>query len=122
MRFFDLFMRRAGVDRAESGSRRRGTSRLTVVCPRESLDSLRKQICLDFSAAGLSVSRFQVDAAGQQAGMASACITVDCPPELRAELMSQAKRLSANPAVRHVRFGTARAGAAADAGATAAAA
>ncbi|SAI31098.1 Uncharacterised protein [Bordetella ansorpii] len=105
MRFFDLFLRRAGVERTEAGGRRRGTSRLTVVCPRDSLDSLRKQICLDFSAAGLSVSQFQVDAATAQAGMAQACITVDCPPELRAELMSQAKRLSANPAVRHVHFG-----------------
>ena len=28
--------------------------------------------------------------------MASACITVNCP-ELRGELMSQARRLSANP-------------------------
>lgn len=105
MRFFDLFLRRAGVDRAAAG-RRRGTSRLTVVCPRDALESVRKQICLDFSAAGLSVSQFQVDGSGQ-AGLASACITVDCPPELRAELMSQARRLSANPDVRRVHFGAA---------------
>jgi len=104
MRFFDLFLRRQGVDRAAAGHRRRGTSRLTLVCPRESLETLRKQICLDFSAAGLNVSQFQVDS-GAQAGLASACVTVDCPPELRAELMSQAKRLSANPSVQQLRFG-----------------
>jgi len=105
MRLFDLFLRRAGVERSETGSRRPGTSRLTLVCPRESLDSLRKQICLDFSEAGLNVSQFQVDAGGAQADLASACITVDCPPGLRGELMSQARRLSANPVVRHVHFG-----------------
>ena len=52
MRFFDLFLRRAGVDRATALGRRRGTSRLTVICPRDELGALRKQICLDFSAAG----------------------------------------------------------------------
>ena len=104
MRFFDLFLRRAGVDRAAALGRRRGTSRLTVICPRDELGALRKQICLDFSAAGLDVSQVQIDQ-GRDPGMASACITVNCPPELRGELMSQARRLSANPAVRHVHFG-----------------
>lgn len=108
MRFFDLFLRRAGVDRAAAQNRRAGTSRLTVVCPRDALGDVRKQICLDFSAAGLSVSHFQVDST-QHAELASACVTVNCPPELRGELMSQAKRLSANPVVRQVRFGAARA-------------
>ena len=64
---------------------------------------MRKQICLDFSAAGLDVSQVQIDQ-GKDPGLASACITVNCPPELRAELMSQARRLSANPAVRHVQL------------------
>lgn len=105
MRFFDLFLRRAGVDRAEVQNRRQGTSRLTVVCPRDALSDLRKQICLDFSAAGLSVAHFQIDSA-QHAELASACVTVNCPPELRSELMFQARRLSAHPAVRQVRFGT----------------
>lgn len=104
MRFFDLFLRRAGIDRTTVLSRRRGTSRLTVVCPRDELGALRKQICLDFSAAGLDVSQVQIDQSRDE-GMASACITVNCPPELRGELMSQARRLSANPAVRHVHFG-----------------
>jgi len=104
MRFFDLFLRRAGVDRHAAQGRRRGTSRLTVVCPRDEIGALRKQICLDFSAAGLDVARVQVDT-GRDTELASACITVNCPPELRGELMSQARRLSANPAVRHVRFG-----------------
>ena len=53
-------------------------SRLTVICPRDELGSLRKQICLDFSAAGLDVSQVQIDQ-GSDPGMASACITVNCP-------------------------------------------
>jgi len=104
MRFFDLFLRRAGVDRAAALSRRRGTSRLTVICPRGELGALRKQIYLDFSAAGLAVSQVQIEP-GHDPDTASACITVNCPPELRGELMSQARRLSANPAVRRVHFG-----------------
>ena len=78
MRFFDLFLRRAGVDRATAQGRRRGASRLTVICPRDELGSLRKQICLDFSAAGLDVSQVQIDQ-GSDPGLASACITVNCP-------------------------------------------
>ncbi|MBV7481645.1 hypothetical protein [Bordetella sp. BOR01] len=104
MRLFDLFMRRAGVDRAAI-NRRQGMSRLTIVCPRDALGAVRKQICLDFGAAGLDVAQFQIDS-GRDADFASACITVNCPPELRSELMSQARRLRANPAVRHVHFGT----------------
>ena len=104
MRFFALFLRRAGLARATALARRRGTSRLTVICPRGELGALRKQICLDFSAAGLDVAQVQVDQ-GQDPDLASACITINCPPELRAELMTQARRLSANPAVRHVHFG-----------------
>ena len=103
MRLFDLFMRRAGVDRAAL-NRRQGMSRLTIVCPRDALGAVRKQICLDFGAAGLDVAQFQIDS-GRDADFASACITVNCPPELRSELMSQARRLRANPAVRHVHFG-----------------
>lgn len=104
MRLFDLFMRRAGVDRASSLNRRRATSRLTIVCPRDALGDVRKQICLDFGAAGLDVTQFQIDSS-RDADYASACITVNCPPELRAELMSQARRLQANPVVRRVHFG-----------------
>ena len=104
MRLFDLFMRRAGVDRASSLNRRQGTSRLTVVCPRDALGEVRKQICLDFGAAGLDVAQFQIDS-NRDADYASACITVNCPPGLRPELMSQARRLQANPSVRRVHFG-----------------
>ena len=106
MRLFDLFMRRAGVDRAGSLNRRRGTSRLTFVCPRDALGAVRKQVCSDFGAAGLDVAQFDIKAT-RDADFASACITVSCPPELRPELMSQARRLQANPAVRHVHFGAA---------------
>lgn len=105
MRLFDLFMRRAGVGRANSLHRRRGTSRLTIECPRDALGAVRKQICLDFGAAGLDVAQFQIDSS-RDADFASACITVNCPPELRPELMSQARRLRANPSVRNVHFGT----------------
>lgn len=105
MRLFDLFMRRAGVDRASALNRRQGTSRLTIVCPRDALGALRKQVCADFGAAGIYVAQFQIDS-NRDADYASACVTVNCPPELRPELMSQARRLQANPAVRRVHFGT----------------
>lgn len=105
MRLFDLFLRRAGVDRNSALTRRQGSSRLTIVCPRDALGEVRKQICLEFRAAGLNVSQFQIDA-DRNSDFASACITVDCPPELRPVLMSQARRLQAHPAVRRVHFGT----------------
>lgn len=104
MRLFELFLRRAGVDRAQTLSRRRSVSRLTVECPRDMVGSLRKQICLDFQEAGLDVSQVQVDAGGKP-GLASACITVSCPPDRRVELMAQARRLTANPSIHRVRFG-----------------
>ncbi|HEY0295715.1 MAG TPA: hypothetical protein VGC69_10325 [Bordetella sp.] len=98
---FGLFLRRA----TRTGfAARQGASRLTVECPREALQALRRQICLEFASAGLNVSRLQVGS-GSQPGLASACVTVVCPPERRAELMSQAQRLSGHPAVRLVRLG-----------------
>ena len=108
MRMFDLFLRRAGVDRAQSQSRRRSVSRLTVECPREMVGSLRRQICLDFRAAGIDVSEVSVDA-GARPELASTCITVSCPTERRGDLMDQARRLSSNPDVHRVRFGRTRA-------------
>lgn len=96
-----LFLRRA--DRPGHVARQ-GLPRLTVECPREALQALRRQICLDFSSAGLSVERMQVGS-GSQPDLASACVTVDCPPGLGAELMVQAARLSHHPAVRQVRLG-----------------
>lgn len=109
MRIFDLFMRRAGVDRAGVGRAatpvaRRANSRLTVVCPREALAALRWQIYLDFKTAGLNVSQVKVDQ-GEDPCLASVCITVDCPADMRGVLMSQAKLLGARPDVRHVHFG-----------------
>ena len=53
MRFFDLFLRRAGVDRATAMGRRRGTSRLTVICPRDELGALRTAFTVILPAAGL---------------------------------------------------------------------
>jgi hypothetical protein len=107
MRIFDLFLRRAGVDRAALPGNRRASSRLTVVCPREALGSVRKQICADFKAAGLDVSQMQVEQ-GEDIGMVSACITVNCPPDKRSVLMSQARQLNSNPHIRDVQFGDQR--------------
>ncbi|MFA4913768.1 MAG: hypothetical protein EOO27_24670 [Comamonadaceae bacterium] len=104
MRLFELFLRRAGVDRAQAPDRGRAVSRLTVECPRDMLGSVRKQICLDFQAAGLDVSQVQVGASAD-ADMASACITVNCAADSRSTLMAQARRLNDNPAVHRVRFG-----------------
>lgn len=107
MRIFDLFLRRAGVDRVAAPIGRRASSRLTVVCPREALGAVRKQICLDFKAAGLSVSQMQIEQ-GDDAHLASACITVNCPADMRSVLMSQARQLRANPDIRYVHFGDLR--------------
>ncbi|ANN79251.1 hypothetical protein [Bordetella flabilis] len=107
MRIFDLFLRRAGVDRAAMPDRRGASSRLTVVCPREDLSAVRKQIYNDFKAAGLSVSRLQVEQ-GDDARLASACVTVKCPAEMRTVLVSQARQLQENPSIRHVHFGDLR--------------
>jgi hypothetical protein len=106
MRLFNLFLRRAGVHtvpvRVPSA-----VSRLTVVCPSHMLADLRKQIYLDFEAAGLKVSKLLVDHAKQD-NMALACVTVACPPELRSVLMSQARQLSNLPGVRKVQWGDRR--------------
>ncbi|MFC4273712.1 hypothetical protein [Achromobacter aloeverae] len=107
MRIFDLFLRRAGVDRPATLAGRRASSRLTVVCARDALGAVRKQICLDFKAAGLSVAQMQVDH-GHDRALASACITVNCPADMRQVLMSQARQLRDNPAIRSVRFGDQR--------------
>jgi len=107
MRMFDLFLRCARVPRAHVRHRGWGSSRLTVVCPRDALGALRQQIYLDFRAAGLEVCRVQVNHS-KDSRLASACITVNYPPALRIELMAQASRLSAHPAVCDVHFGAPR--------------
>lgn len=106
MRLFDLFLRRAGVQAAPLRVRS-SLSRLTLVCPRKDMAGLRKQIYLDFEAAGLKVATLQVDRA-QDPDMATACVTVNCPPELRSVLMSQARQLCAYPGVRQVQWGDRR--------------
>ncbi len=111
MRLFNLFLRRAGVRRAGVQSlparAPRAVSRLTVICPRHIMADVRKRIYLDFEAAGLRVAKLMVDHSWQH-DMASACVTVDCPPELRPVLMSQAKQLSAFPGVQQVQWGDRR--------------
>ena len=106
MRLFNLFLRRAGVQAAPV-RKPRSISRLTVVCPRDILADVRKQIYLDFEAAGLSVAALMVDQASQH-DLARACISVNCPPELRSVLMTQARRLSAYPGVHQVQWGDRR--------------
>lgn len=108
MRVFDLFLRRAGVDRASMPDRRDASSRLTVMCPSDALGAVRKQIVSDFKAAGLTVSQLQVEHGDGDRQLASACVTVKCPVEMRTVLMSQARQLQAHPEVRHVHFGDLR--------------
>jgi hypothetical protein len=104
MRIFDLFLRRAGVDRPPLPGGQSSSSRLTVTCPRDALATLRRQICLDFAAAGLDVSQVQIDKA-EDPQLATACITVKYPSNKREALMSQARLLHSHPDVRHVHFG-----------------
>jgi hypothetical protein len=106
MRLFNLFMRRAGI-RSVPVRTPKSTSRLTVVFPRDRLSDVRKQVYRNFEGAGLRVAHLLVDQASQQ-GMARACITIDCPPELRPVLMSQARQLSAFPGVHQVQWGDRR--------------
>ena len=106
MRLFNLFLRRAGVQRmpVRAGN---PLSRLTVVCPRNVLADVRKQIYLDFEAAGLRVATLQVSSS-QDPDMATACVTVNCPPELRPVLMEQARQLRVRPGVHRVQWGDQR--------------
>lgn len=65
---------------------------------------IRKQIYCNFGAAGLTVVAIQVDKAPDP-NLVSACVTIDCPPELRATLMSQARQLRAHPDVKALQWG-----------------
>ncbi len=105
MRLFELFLRRAGVSHAAQ-RQRRAVSRLTIECPQEAVGAVRKQIYLDFQAAGLDVSHMEVDRAA--GGHAAACVTISCPPDKRRTLMSQARLLNDHPEVIRVRWGDAR--------------
>lgn len=103
MRLFNLFLRRAGVRQATAPVRK-PLSRLTIQCPRADLAQLRKQIYTDFGAAGLTVAGMQIDH-GKHSDMATACVTVNCPPELRNVLMDRARHLRSNPSVRGLQWG-----------------
>jgi len=106
MRMFELFLRRAGVQ-APAAPVRRTLSRLTVVCPVGDMAAVRRHIYSDFKAAGLKVATLQVDR-GHDSGLASACVTVDCPPEQRSLLMNRARSLRGHPSVKDVRWGDQR--------------
>lgn len=74
---------------------------------RDALSSVRKQIHHDFHAAGLRIAKLHVDAAHVDE-MVRACITIDCPPEMRSVLMTQARHLWGHPGVRNVQWGDRR--------------
>lgn len=108
MRLFNLFLRRAGVQSVRlamsSALPDRSVSRLTVECPRAVLPELRRQMCLDFEAAGLELEALRVDSA-QEADMARACFTIRYDADNRRVLMSQARQISAFPGVQRVQWG-----------------
>lgn len=106
MRLFHLFLRRAGVSPTASVSAR-NTSRLTVVCPREHLSTVRRRIYRDLHADGIQIAQLSVDY-GQPAGMVRASVMVDCPPTLRSELMSRARRLQDHPGIHEIHWGAVR--------------
>lgn len=106
MRLFHLFLRRAGVQ-PSAATAARTTSRLTVVCPRDQLAAVRRQIYRDLHSDGIQIAQVSIDY-GQPAGMVRASVTVDCPPPLRPELMSRARRLQAHPGIREIHWGTSR--------------
>jgi len=103
MRLFNLFLRRAGVQQAGLPVPK-AVSRLTIICPRKDMAQVRRRIYTDFGAAGLRVAAMQVQHAADPE-LATACITVNCPPELRGVLMDRARELRAHPAVRGVQWG-----------------
>jgi hypothetical protein len=106
MRLFHLFLRRAGLQPSATRTVR-NTSRLTVVCPREHLPAVRRQIYRDLHADGIQISQVSVEY-GESEGMVRANVTVDCPPPLRSELMSRAHRLQSFPGVSAVHWGSQR--------------
>lgn len=106
MRLFHLFLRRAGVQAAAARGPR-NSSRLTVVCPREHLASVRRQIYRDLHAGDIQIAHLSIDY-GEPAGMVRASVTVDCPPPLRSELMQRARRLQTHPGIREIHWGAAR--------------
>src|SRR5690606_23340115 len=108
MKMFDLFLRRAGVHSVPARLPK-STSRLTVECPRDALADVRRHIYLGFNTGGLRIATLEVDNARDRT-MARACVTVDCPPELRPVLMNQARELRAHPGVSRFQWGDHRRG------------
>lgn len=106
MRLFHLFLRRAGMP-STAAVATRNTSRLTVVCPREQLSVVRRQIYRDLHADGIQIAQLSVDY-GEPAGMVRANVMIDCPPTLRPELMSRARRLQAHPGIHDIHWGAVR--------------
>lgn len=98
MRMFDLYLRRAGLAAAANRYRSRSVQRLVLDCDATMLGELRRQICLDLREAGLEVSSLRV-VPGMVSGSAQACLDVDCPPERRAAMMCQVRRLRTQPGV-----------------------
>ena len=80
MRLFHLFLRRAGVPTSAARTPRK-SSRLTVVCPREHLVAVRRQIYRDLHADGIQIAQLSIDY-GQPVGMVRASVTIDCPPTI----------------------------------------
>jgi hypothetical protein len=106
MRLFHLFLRRAGVQ-LDAVRTQRNASRLTILCPRDQLVAVRRQIYRDLHADGIQVTSLSIDY-GESAGMVRASVAVDCPPVLRPELMSRARRLQSHPGIREIHWATAR--------------
>lgn len=103
MKIFDLFLRRAGIQATSARSSTMSVSRLSVTCPRHDMAAVRKRIYTGFKAAGLKVTNLSVDHATEH-GMAKACVTISCPPEMRSVMMTQAKQIQTYPEVLTVQW------------------
>ncbi|UOF94072.1 MAG: hypothetical protein IR526_01830 [Bordetella sp.] len=104
MRLFDLFLRRSGITRNRCINRISTISHFSIVCADKSINNLREQICLDFSEAGLNITKFTIHRS-QEKGLAAAYITVNYPIKLRSKLDLQTKILRNNPNVNYIQFG-----------------
>lgn len=103
MKIFNLFLRRAGVQPALVRPGTLSVSRLSVICPRHDMASVRKRIYTGFEAAGLRVTNLSVDHSDSHE-TARARVTISCPPEMRAVLMTQARQVQDYPEVLNVQW------------------
>ncbi|HJD43586.1 MAG TPA: hypothetical protein H9906_00970 [Candidatus Paenalcaligenes intestinipullorum] len=101
MKNLTLFLRRAGAQRLRAEAL--SVSRLSVICPRNELATVRKRLYTGFKAAGLQVTNVSIDHADSHQH-ARACVTISCPPELRTTLMDQARAVQAYPEVVKVQW------------------